>query len=182
MKGIGTKEIETERLIMRRMSIDDAEMIYKNWTSDPLTARYVTWDKHENLVTTKEYVAFKAVNYDDNFFFDWVVELKETGELIGEIDAVGGSIKDKTVEVGYCYGSRFWNKGYASEALTAFIKYMFEEVGAEKVFAKHISTNPASGRVMQKAGMSYDATLKGYVIDKNTGRREDLFCYSIDKL
>lgn len=80
-----------------------------------------------------------------------------------------------------CYGSKYWGKGYATEALIAFIDYMFHEAMVDKVIACHKINNPASGRVMQKAGLHYDATLKGYRVDKGTDNRVDLVCYSIDK-
>lgn len=110
-----------------------------------------------------------------------MVELKSTHEPIVDIEAVNVSKKDNLVEMGDCYGSSYWNKGYATEALKAFIDYMFSEVEVDKVIACHISTNPASGRVMEKAGMHLDASLKGYFIDKNTGKRAHKVCYSIDR-
>ena len=80
--------------------------------------------------------------------------------------------------MGYCYGSKYWNKGYGTEALQIVIKYLREVAKAEKITACHLSINPASGKVMEKAGMVYDATLKEYRIDKNTNKRVDLICYS----
>ncbi len=182
MIGIGTKTIETKRLILRKVELDDAALIYQNWTSDPLVSRYVNWNKHESLDVTKEYVKFKVNQYvGHEFCFDWLVILKETNEPIGEIDAVNVSRLHRLVEFGYCFGSKYWNKGYATETLKAFIKYMFDEVQVDKVIACHSSKNPASGRVMQKAGMHYDGTLKNYFVDKNTGQRCDKVCYSIDR-
>lgn len=58
---------------------------------------------------------------------------------------------------------------------------MFTKAKVGLIIAYHISTNSASGRVMQKAGMKYDATLKNYLIDKNTNIRADKVCYSISK-
>ena len=181
MNGIGTQTIETERLIMRRISIKDAEFIYKNWASDPLVTRYLTWDSHENIEITKKYAIFKEERYINEYCFDWIVVLKETNKPIGEIEAVKVSKTDRLVEMGDCYGSNYWNKSYATEALKAFIDYMFNEVEVEKIITCHISTNPASGWVMIKVGMNYDSTLKGYAVDKNTGKREDLLYYSIDR-
>lgn len=181
MNGIGTQLIETKRLILRKVEVKDYESIYKNWTSDKLVARYVSWNVHESLDVTKQYCEYKANRYDGHeYCFDWVVELKETNELIGEIEAINVSKAARLVELGYCFGSKYWNKGYATEALTAFIDYMFNKVDVDKIIACHISTNPASGRVMQKCGMQYDATLKGYFVDKNTNLRADKVCYSID--
>ena len=182
MKGIGTRTIETERLIMRRMEKGDALSIYKNWTSDPLVSRYVTWDTHDSFETTQAYVDYKVKRYEGHdYCFDWVLVLKETGEPIGEMEAVEVSLRDRIVIMGDCLGSKYWNKGYATEALKAFIRYMFDEVGVDKVIAYHLSVNPASGRVMQKAGMHLDAVLKGYLVDKLTGQRADKVVYSIDR-
>ncbi len=182
MKGIGTRMIETERLILRPVEKGDALYIYKNWASDPLVTRYLSWDAHASIKSTEEYVDYKVKRYlDKPYVFDWIIVLKETMEPIGEIEAVDVSLMHELVEMGDCLGYRYWNKGYMTEALKAFLRYMFEEVGVEKVIACHISSNPASGRVMEKAGMHYDGTLKGYFVDKNTGKRADKVCYSIDK-
>ena len=178
MINVGTRTIETERLILRKLEISDLEQVYNNWCSDPKVSKYVTWDMHKNIEQTKEYINFKLDLYKKDYRFDWVVVIKETNEVIGEIDAVKQSLNYNLVELGYCYGSKYWNNGYATEALSAVIKYLKEVALVEKVTACHISTNPASGRVMQKAGMKYDATLKEYVVDKNTKERADLVYYS----
>lgn len=178
MINVGTRTIETERLILRKLEISDLEQVYNNWCSDPKVSKYVTWDMHENIEQTKEYIKFKLGLYEKDYRFDWVVVIKETNEVIGEIDSVKQSLNYNLVELGYCYGSKYWNNGYATEALKAVIRYLKEVALVEKVTACHISTNPASGRVMQKAGMNYDATLKEYVVDKNTKERADLVYYS----
>ncbi len=178
MINVGTRTIETKRLILRKLEISDLEQVYNNWCSDPKVSKYVTWDMHKNIEQTKEYINFKLGLYEKDYRFDWVVVIKETNEVIGEIDAVKQSLNYNLVELGYCYGSKYWNNGYATEALSAVIKYLKEVALVEKVTACHISTNPASGRVMQKAGMKYDATLKEYVVDKNTKERADLVYYS----
>ena len=181
MKGIGTKRIETKRLLLRKMTPEDARHMYEGWTSDALVARFTSWDKHESIEITEQYVKYKVARYDlNNYCFDWIVSLKKTGEIIGEIEAVDLSIQDRLVIVGYCYGSKYWNKGYATEALKAFINYMFNRVDADKVLACHVSLNPASGKVMKKAGMNLDGVLRGHKVDKYTKERCDLLWYSID--
>ncbi len=179
MKGLGTKKLETKRLILRRIEEKDYIKSYLNWTSDPLVTKYVTWNTHENEEVTREYFQSKVNKYRNDYYFDWLVVVKDSGEIIGEIEA--RAAKDHNlVEIGYCYGSRFWGKGYGTEALKAVINYMFKEVEVRKILARHISTNPASGKVMEKAGMKLDGILKGYVVDKNTNSPEDFHMYSID--
>lgn len=178
MRNVGSKKIETERLILRKLELSDVESVYNNWCSDKEVSKYVTWETHQSINDTTEYVKYKVDLYERNYRFDWVVVIKETNEVIGEIDAVKTSVNYSLVELGYCFGSKYWNKGYATEALSAVVKYLKEVANVEKITACHISTNPASGRVMQKAGMTYDATLKEYVVDKNTKQRADLIYYS----
>lgn len=134
------------------------------------------------LTIQKAYIDYVTNNYENNqYCFNWIVLLKETNEQIGAIDAVKVSLADDYVEMGYCFESKNWNKGYATESLKAFIHYMFTKTKVGLIIACHISTNTASGIVMQKAGMKYNATLKNYLIDKNTNIRTDKVCYSISK-
>ena len=182
MKGIGTKTIVTNNLILRKIKVSDYELAYKNWTSDSLVTRYVTWDYHQSIEDTKNYFQYKENRYlNDNYCYDWIIILKESNEPIGEIETVRVSTRDQSVEIGYCLGSKFWNRGYGSEALKAVINYLFLEAEVDKIIACHISTNPTSGKVMKKCGMKYDGTLVGYLIDKNTNRRENKVYYSIDR-
>lgn len=109
------------------------------------------------------------------------MEVKELNQIIGTIDVVRKSIRDKTAEIGYCYGSKYWGNGYGIEALTKVIDYLLNEVGFDLLEAKHFITNPASCKVMEKAGMKYEATLRKRMIDQYTGERIDLKVYSIMK-
>ena len=64
------------------------------------------------------------------------------------------------MRVGYCLGSKWWGQGIMTEALSAIIRFLFEEVGANRIEARHDPANPASGEVMKKCGMRYEVTLR----------------------
>lgn len=182
MNALGSKQIETEKLILRKIRFDDAYKIYTGWTSDYLVSRYVNWNVHRSVDTTEQYVKYKVERYENNgYCFDWVVELKENHQLIGEIDVVDYSVQDNVGIIGYCYSSKYWNKGYATEALKAVIDYLLNEVGVSKLAACHIATNPASGRVMQKAGMHFESVMPKHKLDKNTNEMCDLLWYAIER-
>lgn len=181
MNLIGTKELETDRLILRRLTKEDAKEAYNNWCSSDVVSKYVLWDKHKNVDETKKLFEMWEEEYNENDTFRWIVELKETKELIGTIDVVSKKfLKFSTCEIGYCYGEKFWNKGYGTEALKRVIKFLFEDVDLEVIFAGHLSNNPASGKVMQKAGMKYEGTERSRIVDKD-GIRNDILVYSILK-
>ncbi|MCL2860260.1 MAG: GNAT family N-acetyltransferase [Oscillospiraceae bacterium] len=181
LKEIGMKEIETGRLILRKFTLDDVDGMYNNWASDFETSKMLDWDVHENREVTLSVISNWIKEYEKLFYFNWVVELKENGEIIGNIEIRRCKLRDEICEIGYCYGSKYWNNGYASEALRAVIQFLINEVGVRIVEAKYISGNPASGKVMEKAGMKKDAVLRARVINKNTGDVNDFVIYSIMK-
>ena len=177
---IGTIKLETERLILRRFTIEDAEGVYNNWGTDSECNKYLNWNLHQNIEETKEIIQ-KWISEYDNGSYHWIVELKDSHEVIGSLCAVHIHKKDYNVEIGYCYGSKYWKNGYATEALRRVIEFFLNDVGFFLVEARHISGNPASGRVMQKSGMHKDAVLKNRRINKYTKEFNDLIVYSIDK-
>ena len=174
-----TKELETERLILRKFKIEDAEGVFKNWATDPNTNKFLSWPLHKDVEETKGVVR-KWISEYETGGYNWIVEVKETHEVIGNIAEQGKSNRHKTISLGYCYGSKFWNKGYATEALRRVIEYLLNEQDFYLVEANHRSSNPASGRVMQKAGMKYDGTLRDRRINPD-GTRADMLYYSIEK-
>jgi ribosomal-protein-alanine N-acetyltransferase len=72
-------------------------------------------------------------------------------------------------------------KGYATEAFKRVIKFLFEEVEVETIYAEHLEANPASGRVMEKCGLTYEGTLRGRILDKISKKNEDIKSYSITR-
>ena len=157
----GTVTLETERLILRRFTVDDAEAMYKNWASDPKVTKFLMWDNHPNVEFTRELLAGWVKEYDDERYYHWAIVLKESGEPIGAPMVVGINDSLPSAEMGYCIGSAFWGKGYMAEAVRAILKFLFDEVGFYRISAKHDVDNPQSGRVMEKCGMRYEGILRG---------------------
>ncbi|MDE6285045.1 MAG: GNAT family N-acetyltransferase [Bacilli bacterium] len=180
MEFIGTKIINTERLTLRPLVVNDAYKAYENWCSSDDVAKYVTWNKHTDVNFTLNLYTALVQDYEDPRTFRWIVEEKSTGDLVGMIDVSKKYLDYGTCGIGYCYGKKFWNKGYGTETLKAVIQFLFVDASADVVCAEYLSNNPASGRVMEKAGMKYDGTLRSRVIDKDN-IRNDLLCYSITK-
>lgn len=115
MKNIGTKLLETNRLILRRANLDDASAMFKNWGSDPKVSRYVTWETHKTVADSLRFLVFLCDNYNTDNFYNWIVVEKSTDTSIGTIGVVGVNPKHSTTEIGYCYGAKWWGKGYATE-------------------------------------------------------------------
>ena len=67
-------------------------------------------------------------------------------------------------ELGYWIGVPYWNHGYATEAASTVLRYAFETMDLHRVYAFHFTTNPASGRVLEKIGMTHEGTRRGHTL------------------
>ena len=177
---LGTVRLETERLILRRFTVEDAPRVFDGWTGDDACDSRCSWRVHPSADYTRDILAHWIDEYEDNAY-NWLVEVKETHELIGNISTVSIKRKHGNCEIGYCYGSRFWGKGYATEALRRVVDFLLDDCHFHLVEAQHAAGNPASGRVMQKAGMRLDAVLPQRMYYAETDTFEDLFVYSIKR-
>lgn len=158
MKHLGTRRIETKRLILRRFTLDDALPMYRNWASDPEVTKYLTWQTHENAEQTKNVLESWISSYENEDKYIWCIAKKENDEPIGSINAFHYQEKINAMEVGYCISRSYWHQGITSEALGAVMKYLLDEVGIDRIEARHDAINPNSGGVMRKCGMKHEGT------------------------
>ncbi len=161
MNHVGTQKLETDRLILRRYTKDDAKAMYKNWASDDDVTKFLTWPTHSSQDISESVISEWIKSYANDNFYHWTIVFKENGnEPIGDISVVEMKENASVVQIGYCIGKSWWNKGITSEALKRIIDFMFDEVGANRIEARHDSKNPNSGKVMKKCGMKYEGTLR----------------------
>lgn len=179
MNHLGTKTIETNRLILRKFELTDAEDMYNNWANDDNVTRYITWATHKNIEETNKVVeGYVNESVRDNYYH-WCIVLKETNEVVGSIGAFRLFEDLKLFEIGYCIGTKFWNKGITTEAMKALIKFFFEEVGVNRIEARHDTNNPSSGKVMIKSGLKFEGILRQ--AGKNNSGIVDSAVYAILK-
>lgn len=156
----GTVTIETERLILRRHKLSDAEDMFRNWASSEKVTEFMTWQPHAGVADSRAYIQSVIDCYPGGDKYDWIIVWKETGEAIGAIGAVGIREDIASCEIGYCLSDRFWGRGVMPEAFKAVIRYLFDEVGMNRIQATHDPRNQKSGRVMEKCGLRYEGTLR----------------------
>ncbi len=173
----GTQTLETHRLILRRFRIEDAEDMFNNWASDPEVTKFLTWPTHQNMDTTSWVLNDWIPRYEDGGYFNWAIEWKETGRVIGGIAVVRLEEAIGEAEIGYNLGRAFWGKGIMPEALRAVMDYLFDTAGVNRICAGHDVNNPKSGRVMEKAGMKKEGIRRGGGIN-NQGIC-DVACYAL---
>lgn len=160
MNHMGTKQLETERLILRKFKIEDAEDMFKHWGNDSAVNKYLSWNIHQSVQDSQDIIDLWVSKYEDMETYNWAIVLKEIDEVIGSISMVKLENKHYSCEIGYCIGSKFWNNGITTEAFQAVIEYLLNEVGFNRVVAMYDTENKASGKVMKKCKMTYEGTLR----------------------
>lgn len=161
MKHTGTQPLETDRLLLRRFVMEDADALFRNWASDDEVTKYLTWPTHADVETSRHVLKDWTERYAREDWYQWAIVCKDNGpEPIGSIAVV--SLKDSVAmaNIGYCIGRSWWHMGITSEALQAVIDFLFREVGMQRIEARHDPQNPHSGGVMKKCGMQYEGTLR----------------------
>lgn len=174
----GTPSIETERLLLQKFTLTDTQAAFDNWLSDERVSDNRVSAAHQSVSETKERMNRILSDYESEEFCYWAIKLKESGELIGEIDLYDMEEATGNCEVSYSLGYRWWNKGYGTEALRAVVEFGFTKMKLHKISAAHNTDNPASGRIMNKAGMMQEGTIRD-MIRNSKNQYKDCAVYGI---
>ena len=150
--------IETTRLLLRDIRMDDILEYYEQLFGDGDVCRYLLFDPHQDISESLESLQRKLDKYAEGGFYCWGVEKKDSEGLIGLIELVRLDEQANSCSFVYMLGCNYWNQGYGTEILKAVITFAFEELEVERITADHMTKNAASGAVMRKAGMKHIGT------------------------
>ena len=173
----GTKRLETERLILRPFGAADGPAMFHNWCNDPEVNRFLSWPCHGTVEVSCRLAAQWAAAAKKPDCYQWAIVPKALGEPAGSIAVVAHQDDGARAEIGYCLAKAWWGQGLMTEAAGAVIRYLIQEVGMERVEARHNVLNPASGRVMQKVGMTFQGIR--HTEEKNNQGPHEVACYAI---
>lgn len=172
---LGTASLDSERLVLRRFRVEDAQAMFDNWCSDPLVTATVEWNPHPDAGFTAQLLRDWVKGYARPNEYHWGIEMD--GLLIGDIAAVSLNERTLSVEIGYCLSRAYWNRGIMTEALERVLRFLFEEVGFRRIVLRHLVSNAASGKVMQKAGLRHEGVQRQLMKNK-AGQFEDVVMYA----
>ena len=148
-------ELQTDRLILREFVLEDVPEVQRlvgEW--EVAYSLLIVPHPYEDGMA-QEWIATHRPAYEAGKRVSWVVTLREEGSLVGSITLHLHPLHDNA-ELGYWIGKPYWGRGYATEAAEEVVRYGFEDLGLHRIHAKHFGSNPASGRVMRKVGMSLE--------------------------
>ncbi len=168
--------LQTERLILRPFSAADAPEVQR-LAGDQMVASTTKNIPHPYEDGMAEaWIATHGPAFARGEAVSFAIERRVDGQLLGTIGLTLAPQHGRA-EMGYWLGVPYWNQGFATEAARAVVAYAFQTLSLNKVYAQHLTRNPASGRVMQKVGMRHEGILRQHVL--KWGVFEDLKTYSI---
>ena len=169
-------DLVTPRLRLRPFRLDDAPVVAELCGAWEIADTTANMPHSYELSMAEEWIASHPEALAEGTGITFAITQREPGHLAG---AIGIHIDrtNRSGELGYWVGKHYWNRGYATEATRAVIAYGFEELELNRIHARHMTRNLASGRVMQKADMTFEGILRQslYRWDKF----EDVAIYSI---
>ena len=177
---IKPKTLKTKRLTLRAFQLGDETQMFYGWCHDPRVTKTLYWETHQDISQTKAVLEMWLNQYEKAPYYHWGIIDHDKNQLIGSIGLVNYSDPDAHGEIGYCLAYDYWNQGIMTEAYQAIMAYLFEVIGFNKLYSKHMNTNLASGRVMIKCGMQKEGYLREDHLNKEGGF-DDMILYAILK-
>ena len=170
---------ETQRLRLRPPVMEDAEEIFLRYAQDAEVTKYLTWRAHKSVETVREFLGFCLRELKAGRWVQWVIAKKDDRQLIGMI---GLKVDGHKAELGYVLARAYWNTGYMTEAVRAVVNWALKEEEVYRIWAVCDVENPASARVMEKAGMRREGILRRWTIHPNrSDEPRDCYCYALTK-
>lgn len=168
--------INTSRLVLRPFSLSDAPDVQRLAGEHDIADTTLNIPHPYEDGMAEEWIASHDPEYEAGSLATFAILLRDDSQLIGAIGLTLDREMNKG-ELGYWIAKQAWNSGYATEATTAVLAYGFEDLELNRICARYFARNPASGRVMEKAGMLLEGRARQDTM--RWGKYEDLVLYGI---
>jgi RimJ/RimL family protein N-acetyltransferase len=155
-------EIVTDNLILREFEESDLDAMIAYW-SDPRYRRYYAeMTDEERHALARKLVTMFCENQQEQprTKYQLAITLRDDGKLIGNVGVRKDNADASEGDMGCELAPDYWNMGYATEAVTAMIRFAFEQLGLHRVSASTMAENNGAWRVLEKVGMKREGELR----------------------
>ena len=159
--------LQTERLVLRAFTLADAPEVQRMAGDRDIASTTAVIPHPYDDGVAEAWIGSYDSEYAEGRRVNFAITRRADGILVGCI-GLGINREHERAELGYWIGKPYWNQGIATEAARAVISYGFDTLKLHRIFAHYLTRNPASGRVMSKAGMRYEGTLREHVLKWET--------------
>ena len=168
--------LETERLILRPFTVEDAPDVQRLAGDFEVASTTLNVPHPYEDGMAEAWISGHQPGYEEGRLVSFATVRRDDAVLLGVI-SIGLEPRFDSGELGYWIGRPYWNRGYCTDGVRRVLQYGFDELALNRIHARHLTRNPASGRVMEKVGMKYEGCLRQHV--KRWDRYEDLAAYGI---
>jgi len=169
--------IQTDRLLLRRPLVSDADMVFARYAADPAVTRFLGWRTHRSVGDTQLFLACCDAEWRQSGVGPYLIQSRENGELLGSAGL--RLVTPQQAAIGYLLARDAWGRGYATEALRA-LRDLAMYLGVLRLSALCHPEHRASCRVMEKCGFTREGILRGHAQFPNLapGVAADVVCYA----
>ena len=170
--------IETERLVLRPPTTEDAAAMFDRYASDAEVTRYMGWPRHTSVQDTKAFIGFSLAEWKRWGVGPLVALDRNSGALLGSSGLVMET-PDRAA-TGYVFARDAWGKGYAGEALAAMVS-LAPGLGVRRLYAICHPEHHVSRRVLERGGFDFEGILRAHAVFPNLapGVPADCACYAV---
>ncbi len=170
------ESLHTARLLLRKPRPEDAPLIFAAYAQDAEVTRYLTWHPHKTVGDTHAVVGRLLAAWQSGTEFAWLLFTHLGGELVGAISA---RLDGHRMDLGYVLARSHWAQGLMTEAVLAVVQWAFTEPSVFRVWAVCDTENPASARVLEKAGLQREGILRQWSLHPNlSATPRDCYAYA----
>ncbi len=170
------ERFETARLQLRKPRPDDAATLFRLYAQDAEVTRFLTWKPYDDVSISERHIALCIEQFEQGASFPYIISRSSDGDVLGMLSARPGA---HGVNIGYALGRIHWGQGFMTEAVRALIDLALYRLGFFRVEAACDIENVASARVMEKAGMIREGTLRRFIVHPNlSSEPRDSYLYA----
>ena len=155
--------LETERLLLRPFRLEDAPVVHRLASAREIAEMTLTIPHPYPDGAAEGWISRHAASFERGEAVDFAIVVRDDDTLVGAV-GLGLQPEHDRAELGYWIGVPYWGRGYATEAAAAVLGYAFGTLGLHRVFAFHYAKNAASGRVLQKIGMTHEGRRRAHTL------------------
>lgn len=154
--------LTTKRLLLRQFFVTDAPVVKELAGQREIAYNTLLIPHPYEQGFAERWITERQTDFQKGIGVTFAILIREARMVCGAI-GLGINRHHSHAELGYWVGVPFWNRGYCTEAATAVLDYAFTTLELNRVWAHHFSRNPASGRVLQKLGMTHEGCLRKHI-------------------
>ncbi|MBB4826062.1 ribosomal-protein-alanine N-acetyltransferase [Sporosarcina luteola] len=168
-------EIQTERLVLRKMKLSDSDCLFDIW-SDPEVTKFMNINSFADKKQAIDMIEFlDKLSLDNKAIRYSIIEL-ESNSIIGTCGYNSVDFSNAKAEIGYDLSKSYWGKGYATEAVRSLLDYAFNTLKFNRIEAKVQPENKSSIKVLQKLNFTFEGTMR--MCEKSGDKFNDLTIFS----